>query len=203
MTRPWLVLTEGKLEVAAVRRLLAEVGSDLVGCTPIVAGSRAGFWDKAKRFNAAAKRPGFGVVVGLVDQENPNVCAPKLLQEKLGGDKAQTFVLRIAERMLEDWILADTESLSKFLSVPARVVEVAAAKTLVHPKTRIVNLARRCRSRSLQSDLLPEQGSQGLVGPGYTTRMEQFLSDHWNPRQAAPRSESLNRALAELEAILS
>jgi hypothetical protein len=202
MRRPWLVLTEGKLEVPAINRLFSEVGADVGGLQPLIAGSNEQFWEKARRFNRAAKS-GIGVVVGLVDQENPAACAPMLLHEGLGENKVDSFVLRVAERMLEDWLLADVEGFARFVGVARKVVEKEAGNTLIHPKVRIVNLARRSRTREIREDLVPELNSRGLVGRGYTLQMERFITEYWNPRRAASRNDSLERAITALEAALS
>jgi len=67
-----------------------------------------------------------------------------------------------------------------------------------HPKRTLVNLARRSRCRHIRQDVVPDDGSLGLVGRGYVPRMSEFIEQQWNPNDAQRHSESLRRALAAM-----
>ncbi len=100
--------------------------------------------------------------------------------------------------MLEDWLLADHNAVAKFLELPVVVVEKEVRAGSAHPKTVLVNLARKSRRREVRDELVPEPGSRGLVGPGYTVTVRRYIEDFWNPVAAAQRSESMRRALDAL-----
>jgi hypothetical protein len=191
-----LIVVEGALEVPASLRLLRDVGISTEGLLPANKGGRGPFWKDAPRYNQAAASIGF--VLGLTDLES-FPCPSGLIQRHLGASLHPNFVLRIAERMLESWFLADT-GLARFIGVSSTLLP-RNPDAERHPKLTLVNLARRSKSRSIRNDLVPEKGSLGIVGRGYTPRMSEFIAEHWRPSDAQQRSESLRRALAALRKI--
>lgn len=185
-----LVVVEGALEVPASLKLLAAAGAGSVGIHPIDKGGRIRFWKDVPRYNQAAAN--LGPVLGLAGLE-AFPCPSGLIAKHLKALRHSDFVLRIAERMLESWFLAD-DSLADFFHISGELLpRNPDAET--NPKQTLVNLARRSRSARLRSDLVPEAGSSGLVGKGYTPRMTEFIESHWRPAKAQHRSESLRRAL--------
>ncbi|MBL9183811.1 MAG: hypothetical protein JNN17_16850 [Verrucomicrobiaceae bacterium] len=188
----WL---EGVLEEAAARKILACTGFDVEGAVFKVAGSNSTFWQRIKDRNASAEA-GL-VVVGFADLEQ-DPCAVGLIRKHLPHGVAPGFVLRIAVRMLESWLMADAEKMAAFLHAPISKLP-ANPDEIDHPKRELVNLARRHSNRRVQEDMVPEAGHTGIVGKGYRTQMENYIEKHWRPRAAAKRSESLRRALAALE----
>ena len=188
----WL---EGVMEEPAARRLLAEVPLDAARATYKVAGGNSQFWARVPARNASANA-GL-LVVALADLEQ-EPCAGVLFDQHLPDGRAPGFILRLAVRMLESWLLADTESMARFLGAPAGKLP-KNPDSLEHPKKEIVTLARRHSSQSLRRDLVPEEGHSGIVGPGYRPRMEDFILKRWRPQTARKRSPSLHRALAALE----
>jgi hypothetical protein len=194
MTRRFvLVVVEGALEVPASLKLLAAVGAGTEGLHPIDKGGRVRFWQDAARYNRAAAK--LGPVLGLADLE-AFPCPSGLIAKHLQPSRHSDFVLRVAERMLESWFLAD-DSLAEFLRISEALLP-RNPDTEANPKQTLVNLARRSRSARLRSDLLPEEGSSGIVGKGYTPTMIEFIENHWRPNRAQHRSESLCRALAAI-----
>lgn len=188
----WL---EGVLEESAARKLLA--------CSPLnadeavfkVAGSNSIFWSRVKGRNASAEA---GLIIfGLADLERES-CAGNLIRRHLPKGPADGFVLRLAVRMLESWLLADVEKMAAFLGAPVAKMPPNPDE-LAHAKRELVNLARRHSPHRIQEDLVPEVGHSGIVGKGYRTRMEEYIRKHWRPKVAAERSDSLRRALAALE----
>jgi len=188
----WL---EGQLEEPASRRLLAEVPLDASSAMFKVAGGHGKFWARARSFDAAA-HTGL-LIVGLADLEQ-EPCAGGLLAEHLPSKRAETFILRIAVRMLESWLFADRERMAAFLHAPENKLPADPDRE-THPKRQLVQLARRHAPAGLRRDLVPEEGHSGIVGPGYRPRVEQFIVDRWRPQVARRRSPSLDRALAALE----
>ncbi len=194
MTRGFaLVVVEGALEVPASLKLLVAAGAGIEGLHPIDKGGRIRFWQDARRYNRVAAS--LGPVLGLADLE-AFPCPSGLIAKHLRAAKHADFVLRIAERMLESWFLAD-DSLADFFHISGALLpRNPDAET--NPKQTLVNLARRSRSARLRSDLVPEEGSSGIVGKGYTPKMTEFIEGHWRPNRAQRRSESLRRALAAI-----
>jgi hypothetical protein len=194
MTRNFvLVVVEGALEVPASLKLLAAAGAGTEGLHPIDKGGSIRFWKDAPRYNRAAANQ--GLVLGLADLE-AYPCPSGLIAKHLKPSQHSNFVLRIAERMLESWFLAD-DSLADFLGI-SKALLPRNPDAEANPKQTLVNLARRSQSARLRSDLVPEEGSSGLVGRGYTSRMTEFIERHWRPSRAQRRSESLRRALVAI-----
>lgn len=190
----WL---EGVMEEPVARRLFAEVALDTHRAMFTVAGSNSRFWSRIPDRNASANAGLFVVAFGDLEQEP---CATALFKKHLPHGRSPGFILRLAVRMLESWLLADAESMARFLGAPESKVPRNPDK-LVHPKKELVTLARRHASHSLRRDLVPEEGHSGVVGPGYRPRMEDFILKRWRPQTARRRSPSLDRALAALEDI--
>jgi hypothetical protein len=162
-----------------------------------VAGSNSQFWSRVSDRNASAAA---GLtVVALADLEQ-EPCAGALFAKHLPHGRASRFVLRLAVRMLESWLLADTDNIAKFLGAPANKIP-RKPDALDHPKREIVTLARRHSPQALRRDLVPELGHTGIVGPGDRPRMEDFILTRWRPQAARKRSASLHRALVALETL--
>jgi hypothetical protein len=191
-----LVVVEGRLEVPASLKLLRELGLNTEGLFPIDKGGRTNFWKDVERYNQAAKH--IGPIFGLADLET-NPCPSGLLIAHLKHGRSKDFVLRIAEPMLESWLLADSTALADFLKVSVKQIP-ANPEALTHPKRSVVDAARKSKSRDIRDDLVPKNGSAGVVGPGYTPRMSEFIEKHWRPLEAEKQSQSLRKAIAAIKA---
>jgi hypothetical protein len=194
MTREFnLVITEGHLDAAVAKKLLQELG--IMGPDPKDLRGGSNFWAGAPKYNQAARN---GMVIfGVVDLENA-LCAPELIKRHLPKGVAPTFVLRVAKRMVESWLLADRVALAQFLHVSADRIPMDP-ESLVHPKHEIASLARRSRKREIRETVAPQEGLSSPVGREYTPVMKRFIEHHWNPSRARINSPSLDRAI---EAIL-
>jgi hypothetical protein len=182
------------LETPASLKLLNALEISAEGLFPINKGGRIAFWRDAYRYNQAAR---LGPVFGLADLQGAP-CPSGLIADHLRHGKRADFVLRIAERMLESWLLADAKSVADFLRVSRNLVP-RDPESLPHPKRALVDLARRSRVRAIREDLVPEPGSAGVVGRGYTPRMTEFIEELWQPLEARRNSQSLERAMVAIE----
>jgi hypothetical protein len=186
-----LLVVEGYLDGVASRVLLNSLGVNTQDVALVDKGGGSIFWKDVQKYNFAAQQ---GLVWALTDLEK-FPCASGLIQKHLKNRKHQNFILRIAKPMLESWLLADRQSFASFLGVPLAKIS-HAPENEPNPKQRIVRLAQRSSRREIREDLVPTPGSAGIVGPGYTSRMEEFISRHWKPERAAELSQSLRRAIA-------
>jgi hypothetical protein len=192
-----MALVEGTLEEPMARRLMKEVGIDAANVKLAVAGGCENFWRRAPSYNEAARH--FGFVLGLTDLDQ-RPCPSELISEKLGGSPHPRFTLRIQVRELESWLLADHVAWSQYLKVSSSLVP-RHPDSLADPKLELVNLVRRCNKKTLREDFVPQVGTPRVVGPGYTSRITEFIWKHWSPRRASERSPSLQRALQALEKV--
>jgi hypothetical protein len=192
------VVVEGDLEVDVARRVLVSAG---VATPPPITNCRGGsrFWAHATRYERAARAA--GPAFGLVDLERAD-CAPGLLKDKLGHMPHRDFVLRIAKRMTESWLIADRDAFARFMGVPSQLVP-ADPEAEPDPKATIVRLARRSRSREIRETIAPPDDAQGVkVGREYLPKLREFVNRAWDVQRAASRSDSLRRARAAVARIL-
>lgn len=192
-----LVVTEGLLEVPVAQKLLSTLGINVGETQFIPKRGRNSFWRDADRYNRAARHG--GPVLGLADLEN-EPCPSGLISRHLTHERHPAYVLRIAERMLESWLLADRRAIAAFLRI-SRARVPGNPDALPNPKQALVNLARQSRSRDIVEDLVPINGSEGVVGRGYVSRMTEFVQSEWRPIEAGLNSESLRRAIAAVQAV--
>jgi hypothetical protein len=194
-----LVVVEGHLEEHVAARLLGSVGLPVEGVTFRNMRGNRSFWREARRFNEAARNT--GLVLGLTDLDG-HPCAGGLIRVRLESKRHPNFLLRIPVRELESWLLADARAWARFLGVAEAAVP-RDPDGLPDPKQSLVNLVRRSRARALVADIVPEPGRPGPVGPGYTTRMTEFVAVYWDPDRASANSPSLFRALRALRCAAS
>jgi len=200
MAEPILVsaAVEGLVDEAVVRRIIQEVG----GYTGPVYGKngKASLSHKIKGYNQAAMYRPWLVIVDLNHEVD---CAP-LLRATWLPDPAAYMCFRVAVRTVEAWLLADYERLSEFMNVDAGRIPKDPEK-LADPKKTLVELARHSRSSVMREDMVPRSGSGRLVGPAYTSRLIEFVTnveEGWRPPVAAECSRSLNHCLQRLRKLL-
>lgn len=182
---------EGPADEAVLARLVGELGA-LRGS---IYGKKGKDYlrRKLRGYNQAARRSPWVV---LVDLNSDGECGAVLQQAWL-PQPAPMMCFRVAVRMVEAWLIADSERFSTFFSVArSRIPQHAEGEA--NPKQMVVGLARRSRRRRIREDMVPRPGSGRKVGPAYTSRLIEFASNRdsgWRPNVAAQRSESLSRCL--------
>jgi hypothetical protein len=137
-----------------------------------------------------------------VDLDDDELCAPPFVSTLLDSIPAK-MCLRVAVKEIEAWLLADRERFAGFLGV--RMLAIPQEPEIVsQPKRAVVEIARRSRRGAIRDDMVPRLGSGRIVGPAYTSRLIEFISDEtrgWRPDVAMTRSMSLARAIACIERI--
>jgi len=191
-----LVVTEGLLDATVGERLLDQLGIERTHTRFIPKGGEDAFWRECPRYNQAARHA--GPILGLADLEQAP-CPSGLIANHLPTGREPGFVVRVAERMVESWLMADRARLSEYLRVsPARIS--ANPETYPHPKRALVDVARHSTRREVREDMVPEAGSKGIVGRGYTACLSEFIRQYWRPLDAQQNSPSLARAITAINA---
>ena len=193
-----LVVTEGQLEIPVVQKVFDVLGIEHEETRFVSKGGGNAFWRDAVKYNKAARHA--CPVLGLADLEQ-KPCPSGLIADYLPHGRHDFFVLRIAERMLESWLLADRVSLARFLRVRVEHIPIDPERE-ANPKLALVNAARRSTRREIREDIVPDMGSKGIVGRGYVPRMGEFIRQHWQPINAQAGSQSLRRAISAIQAAL-
>jgi hypothetical protein len=146
-----------------------------------------------KGFNQASKSIPF---LMLTDLDN-YTCPPELIDDWITFPLNQNFIFRIAVREVESWLMADIEGLSGFLKV-SKTIFPKEPEIEQDPKDRLIQIARRSRTRSIRDDIIPIN-KNAKIGPNYNGRLIEFVSQKWSIENAKKRSISLSRALDKLE----
>jgi|SRR5271154_4822600 len=144
-------------------------------------------------FNNAAK----GIPFLLGTDLDTYDCPPDLIDDWLSHPKHHNLLIRVAVREVEAWVLADKQNLAGFLRIQAALIP-DDVEAIPNPKQRLVELARRSRSREMREDLCPPANSTRKVGPNYNARMTAFVLQHWNLASARQHAPSLARAVDRL-----
>jgi len=178
---------EGAADEAVLARLVTSSGAEI----GVVYGKKGK--DYLRRnivgYNNAAR---FYPWVVLADLNSEEQCAP-LLRESWLQKPAPLMCFRVAVRELEAWLIADPERFSSFFKVPRRMIP-SNCEAVANPKEALVDLARSSRSRRIREEMVPRPGSRRPVGPAYTSRLIEFVTDPrrgWRPDIASTQSESL------------
>ncbi|MFH1139995.1 MAG: hypothetical protein V1816_28270 [Pseudomonadota bacterium] len=180
---------EGLVDEAAARKIIALAGGVPTG---VFGKNGKSFLRKQMRgYNNAARVAPWLV---LVDLDQDADCVPPFLEEWV-PDPSPFLCFRVVVREVEAWLMADTESLASFLSVPRGKIP-SNPEQLPDPKTEMVNLARRSRKKAIREDMTPRQGSGRAVGPAYASRLIEYINTTWRPDKAMESAESLRRAVA-------
>ncbi len=183
---------EGLINEAVAQRVIEHVGG-MIG--PVHGHQGKDYLRRSLGgYNQAAR---FAPWLVLMDLNSDAECAPAL-REGLLASEAAMLRLRIAVREIEAWLLVDRERFARFLSVPANAIP-RAPEAQLDPKRIVVELARRSKRKDVRADIVPRPGSGRREGPGYASRMIEFVQDRqrgWRPEVAASRADSLRRCLA-------
>ena len=187
---------EGIVDDAVVRRILVHAG----GQAGTVYGRRGKLYLKQKihGFSQAARYSPWVVLVDL-DQSAP--CAPALTADWL-GDPPSGLCFRVVIHAVEAWLMADAETLARYLSVPNSRIP-RNPESLPSPKEAMVNAARGSRRAAIRQDMVPRPRSGRLEGPAYTSRMTEFAMEKWRPGVAVKHSDSLCRAVRCLRQLVA
>ena len=188
--RPFIdAAVEGMTDEAVVRRIIDHAGGQV---EEDVHGKKGKDYLRKKIMgynNAARHRPW----IVLVDLDTDEDCAPPLRQAWL-PEPAPLLCFRVAVRAVEAWLMADVETIARYLSVPPSRVP-GDPEGLDDPKEVMVNLARRSRRKSVREDMVPGERNGRRVGPAYPRRLIEYATTEWRPGVAAGNADSLRRAI--------
>lgn len=185
---------EGLLDEAVVKRLILQVGAE---SGPVYGkNGKSSVRNKINGYNMAAR---FSPWLALVDLNHEAECAPPLKAAWL-PNPAPLMCFRVAVREIEAWLLADRERFSSFFKIPLPIIPTNP-ESISDPKKEVVLLAAKSGQSEIHKDMVPRPESGRMVGPAYTSRLIEFVSNRkmgWRPEQAAKVSDSLRRCLAAL-----
>lgn len=151
---------------------------------------------QAPAFNNAAKRCPFLLLTDL-DQ---SACAPLLIAQWLARPRHPRFLLRVAVREVEAWLLGDDVGLCSFLGLRKKFT-CPNPEQLADPKAELLKAAMDCPRRSLREAIVckDERSGRLLQGPDYNGALAGFVTKQWNIGDAGRKCRSLDRFCLALE----
>lgn len=187
---------EDPLSEALLDAILRQVAPELQVCVRLTHGG----FGYLKRIAPGLNRSAAGMPYILIaDLNHEYECAPDLLRAWLPGPAHSQFLLRVAVREVEAWVMADRPAFADFLGV-ARTKVPVNVEQLDDPKQTLVNLARRSRLVNVRRELSPSPGSTAKVGRGHNEMLTGFVRQRWRAREAQEHAPSLRRAVDRLAA---
>ena len=189
---------EGVADAAVTKRIVGHVGGQVSKIH--VKKGKSNLRKNIRGYNNAARREPWLVLVDLDTEED----CPAVLRDKWLLEPAPYLCFRIAVREVESWLLADAESLARYLDVPqARVPRNPEGRA--DPKGDMVALARRSRRKEVREGMAPApgSGSNRQVGPAYSLQIGEYVDTAWRPGVAARHADSLRRAIACLRRLVA
>jgi hypothetical protein len=191
--------TEDELSEAVARRILSDFPAITLRDS-LRRGGNGYLRSRIRAFCEIARRVG---PVLLVTDLDTNAC-PAALREDWFGKLAQPrgFLLRVAQREIESWLLADHEAAATILGRAARHRLPHYPDQLEDPKKFLLELAKRA-PKDIRLDLRAEEGAIARQGLAYNTRLCELVRTSWRPERAAERSPSLLRAIDRIRELVT
>lgn len=126
-------------------------------------------------------------------------CAPTLLGTwQKSYQSHDKFLVRLAVREVESWVLADRKRFAKFINGKSDDI-TKSPDTLDDPKLELLRLASNTARSELKRELVPRNFNKyPRIGPAYNLQMCNFVREKWRPHVAKGNSESLSRAIAAI-----
>lgn len=190
---PINLAVEDQLSESVLRSLLRLIDRDYHIGTSYSRGGFGYLQRTANGFNQAARGTPFLLLTDLDD----GTCPPELIRDWVRGPLHPNFILRVAVREVEAWLLADPENLARFLTVRGSFMP-PTNENLDDPKQVLVEIARHARSKDIRERVVPKAGSTARQGPDYNSCLSQFVETQWDINAACNSSASLKSAVERL-----
>lgn len=184
---------EDDLSEWVLRRILRERPVPYAVGTVFKQGGFGYLKKKTPAFNNMAK----ACPVLLLTDLDTRPCAPALLDEWLHHPKHPDFLLRVAVREVEAWLLASDAQFGSFLGI-RRSLNVSDTESLADPKAELLKLAEASPRRGLREAITRREYGNLRQGPAYNSTLAEFVNENWSLPTASSKCASLRRMLAAL-----
>ena len=193
---PIYLAVEDELSEWVVRRALSTRLADYAVGAVYSQGGFGYLKKQAAAFNNAAKRCPFLLLTDL--DQCP--CPPQLIEEWLARPKHPHFLLRVAVREVESWLLGDPAGLSAFLGL-RKPFDCPDPERLAEPKQELLKFALSSPRRVMREALVWQDTASGRLcqGPDYNATLAKFVSSQWDIDAARKACRSLGRLFLALE----
>jgi len=193
---PIHLAVEDELSEGVARRILRARGRDYAIGAVFGKSGAAYLKKRAAGFNSAALHCPFLLLADLDDRP----CAPALLAEWLDRPRHEGFLLRVAVREVESWLLGDGDGLARYLGCRRQRLP-RDPEAVADPKRVLLELAEESRFRRMRDAIVWRDPASGALrqGPDYNGALGQFVLEFWDFAAARARCPSLDRAWAALD----
>jgi len=189
----WYPATEDKLSQSVGLRLLNEVGLESTQVQILGREGNGYLRKKLKSWIDLAQRNRVVLITDLDRQR----CPASLRQNWSEGiDFPETFLLRVAVREIESWLLADHDAIRSMIGRSGKLPD--NPDLLPDPKQWLLSLALSA-PRRIRIDLVQETTDSLKQGFGYSNHLCDFVEKRWVPIRASNRSESLRRSIRRIK----
>ena len=124
-------------------------------------------------------------------------CPKELRQNWLPAVVHPNFILRLAVREVDAWVIADRTAFAKAFGVSAALMP-RDPEALADAKREVLRLAARSSKRVIREEVIAQYDAT-KPGSGYNLHLCSFVRSRWNVASAAENSPSLVRAVRALE----
>ncbi len=138
----------------------------------------------------------------VVDSDNLP-CAPALLESWNVPLDNPHFILQVAVREIESWILADIENFLSYFQIPQGLLNKfpAIMDDIPDPKKFLIEIMNHSKNNQFKRFIIPAVGSSAKVGKAYNFYLIDFIKQKWKYKIAAEHSISLQRFIKKLDKI--
>jgi hypothetical protein len=197
MTRPIPinVAVEDELSEWIVRRILC--GRPVqYACGRVF--RRGGFGYLKKNVNAFCNLAK-GCPVLLLTDLDKYACPLELITDWTAHPLPQNFMLRIAVREVESWLLGDRNGFSNFLRLK-KSLQITNPENLIDPKEELLKNALKSPLRRIRDALVWRDKRTGKVhqGPDYNGTLGAFVTKQWDVTTASKQCHSLRKLIESL-----
>ena len=186
-----LVYVEGETDIPIVRAVMRAAGWSRGEFEVFALGGAANL-EKRLRQQVAQESP----IPRIFIMDSDGKCPVELRRRLMAQGSAATVALRICHYEIESWILADGQGFSRFFTIPLAKVVSPDGRNAKERMLRCVDRLGRSNTQDFARRTTRNDGYG--FGSRYTILLRKFVDDEWRAERAAPRSNSLSRALLRL-----
>ena len=160
------IAVEDDLSETVARKILGSEGDsvarrfpdrDRLGASP----GKGQLVRKIAAYNESSKIIPFLMMIDL----DTSSCAPEMLRTWMPFVPNSCFILRVAVRETESWLLADRHGMASFLGIAISSLPTDPG-ALADPKARLISLAKRSRSKNIRKSIVPVAVRYDILGLG-------------------------------------
>lgn len=198
MAIPVYVVGEDGICCALAKSLLSQTGGLGVAAYEKNASGFGEFVKVIPKMNQVAHT---ATAVLMLADGDQHACIVQQIKNWMPAHPAKGFMLRLAVREAESWILADSKGFGKFAEISPAIIPTQP-DLLPNPKEALLALIGKSKRRILREEMLPRKRSSAPVGLGYVLHLTDFLENYWCIKRASEASPSLARSVTTVTSTL-